>query len=390
MLSVDFFQQAVQNIIMKLENQTILITSNEPWGDIWYSKQNYAYELSKKNRVIFSNPPTRWSTKNLFRNPPIQQGHYNENLSFISYENFLPIRSNFLNRTNDKWVAKKIKKELHKQGIKDYIVWAFDPNRLYTPAQLGAKYSIYHCVDYYYSQYLGEANLCENSDLIFATSQKFLDEYTQFKTPQYVVPHGISSEEFSLDSQQLEATTDMEVEDYGLYVGVIDHRMDFDLLEEALKYFPHQPFVFVGPLRLPPNKEAAKRIFEQKLYKNVYAIGPRHFKTLKYYIKKAKFCISFMDMEYHPNIVHHHKTLVYLSQGKPTFGPIFTEYANLKDILYMDNDGRSQLEMLENFIKNGEDSSLEAKRIAHAQKYTFENVLTKASNIIHKHTPNLD
>ena len=34
---------------MKLENQTILVTSNEPWGDLWYSKQNYAYELSKKN-----------------------------------------------------------------------------------------------------------------------------------------------------------------------------------------------------------------------------------------------------------------------------------------------------------------------------------------------------
>ncbi|MCH2043272.1 MAG: hypothetical protein MK212_03970 [Saprospiraceae bacterium] len=374
---------------MKLENQTILITSNEPWGDIWYSKQNYAYELSKKNKVIFINPPTQWKTKNIFSNPSIQQGHYNDNLSFINYENFLPIRSNFLNRMNDKWVAKKIKKWLHQQGITDYIVWAFDPNRLYTPKQLGAKYSIYHCVDYYYFQYLGEAELCKNTDLIFSTSQKFLDEYTQFKKPQYIVPHGISSEEFPIDPKELEATTDMGAEDYGLYVGVIDHRMDFDLLEKALQRFSDTPFVFVGPLRLP-DRAAARRIFEEKKYANAHIIGPRHFKTLKYYIKKAKFCISFMDMEYHANIVHHHKTLVYLTQGKPIFGPLFTEYVDMKDILYMDNNGEAQLEMLGNFIQNGEDPSLEAKRIAHAKEHTFESVLARANDIIQQHTSHLD
>jgi len=379
---------------MQLENQNILVTSNEPWGDIWYSKQNYAYELSKKNKVFFINPPTKWSPSHLFSNP-IQEEAYNENLHYINYENFLPLRSDWLNRWNNRWVSKHLQKYLHSKGIKDYILWAFDPIRLYDHQLLGAKLGIYHCVDYYYFQYLGEHELCKNSDLIFSTSQRFLDDYTDYDTPQYVVPHGISSEEFSLDADKL-ANLDLQIEDYGLFIGVIDHRMDFILMEKVIQKFSDQAFVFVGPVKLyhrPAHSEealaAAQRIFEKDTYDNVHAIGPKHFKMLKYYIKKAKFCVSYMDMEYHANTVHHHKTLVYLTQGKPVFGPVFSEYKDMGNIMYMDNTYEGSMELLANFLEHGEAADLAQKRIDHARKYTFENVLKDASQLIHKHTPNL-
>ena len=47
---------------------TIFLTSNEPWGDVWFSKQHYANELAKMgHQVYFLNAPTGWSPKNLFR-----------------------------------------------------------------------------------------------------------------------------------------------------------------------------------------------------------------------------------------------------------------------------------------------------------------------------------
>lgn len=375
---------------MKLENQIILVTSNEPWGDLWYSKQNYAYELSKKNKVYFINPPTKWSPKNLFSNP-ITEGSYNDNLHYINYENFIPIRSDFLNQLNNKLVSKHLKKYFEKKGIKETILWAFDPLRLYNHQLLGCKLGIYHCVDFYYFNYLGEFELCKNSDLLFATSQRFLDDYGDYNAPQYVVPHGISSEEFELEQEKLD-NLDIDIRDYGVYVGVIDHRMDFELLEKALKKLADTAFLFVGPVRLysrtpaPAQLAAAKRIFEDKIYDNVHAIGARHFKTLKYYIKKAKFCISFMDIEYHANMVHHHKTLVYLTQGKPVFGPVFSEYKDLGNIMYMNDNGDALLEMIDNFLRKGESENLENLRIEHARQYTFENVLADASKLVEKHS----
>ena len=165
------------------------------------------------------------------------------------------------------------------------------------------------------------------------------------------------------------------------------------MVEKAIQQFKDQAFVFVGPVRLynrpahsPEALAAAQRIFEKNTYDNVHAIGPRHFKTLKYYIKKAKFCISFMDMTYHANTVHHHKTLVYLTQGKPVFGPVFSEYVNMGNIMYMDNTHEGMLSILDAFLKNGEEADIEQQRIDYAKKYTFENVLKDASNLVEKHT----
>ena len=93
-----------------------------------------------------------------------------------------------------------------------------------------------------------------------------------------------------------------------------------------------------------------------------------------------------MDMEYHANTVHHHKTLVYLTQGKPVFGPIFSEYKELGNIMYMDNDGEGQLNLIANFLENGEAPELGQLRIEHARRYTFESVLGAASKLVEKHS----
>ena len=49
-----------------IKGKNIIIVSNEPWGDIWYSKHHYAYELNKTNQVLFIDPPRKWSFWNLF------------------------------------------------------------------------------------------------------------------------------------------------------------------------------------------------------------------------------------------------------------------------------------------------------------------------------------
>ncbi len=368
---------------MSFNEKAIIVTSNEPWGDLWYSKQNYAYELSKTHQVIFINPPQKWKVKNLLL-PHFYLEEYTANLRILNYQNTLPIINNFFNRINNYIISKRIKFYLKRNGFTDYILWAFDPQRLYNHKVLGAVFGVYHCVDYYYFKFIGETELCKNSDVLFATSQRYIDEYKDFQIPKYIVPHGISSEEFEINPEEsLKAV--LPVEDYALYVGVIDRRIDYELLEKALIRFPELPFVFIGPVRIPNDSISAKRIFEDKKYKNLLAIGSKHFKTLKYYINKARFCISFMDMKMHSNTVHHHKTLVYLTQGKPIFSPTFTEYKDLSNIIYLNDSYEGLLNMIDKFLKEGEDKSLSKKRMEYAKRFTFEQVLEDATNILNKY-----
>lgn len=309
---------------------------------------------------------------------------YSDSLTILDYQNNLPIVNNALNRANNYWVSSRFKKYLKRVGVTDFLLWAFDPTRLYDPGLLGAKLGIFHCVDFYYFSFLGETELCRNSDLIFATSQRFLDEYKDFDAPKYVVPHGISSEEFALDPTEKSKVL-IPVHDFALYVGKIDHRIDFELLGKALQRFPEIPFLFVGPMDLPDDP-AARQIFEERRHANLQTVGPKHFKTLKYYVDEAKFCISFMDMNYHGNTVHHHKTLVYLCQGKPVFSPRFSEYSETGDgLIYMDDSHEGLLSKIEEFVRNGEDHSLRERRVEYARQFGFESILEGVEKILRGH-----
>lgn len=373
---------------MRLENQNIVVISNEPWGDIWYSKQNYAYELSKLgNKVYFVDPPGPYQIKNLFRNS-FTLKKYSDNLSIVQYRNRLPASK--LNKWNNMWVTRELEEYLASVGVSDYLLWTFDPVRLNDPRLFrNAKYKIFHCVDIYKFEYYPNLKcLLQYMDVMFSTAQSFIDDYRPYtKAPMRIVPHGISSEEFIISEEDL-AKFDLGLKNYNLYVGVIDVRIDYELLEKLLIQNPDEPFVFIGPLRLPDNP-CAHRIFVEKKYPNLTIAGPRHFKTLKVFIHFAKSCLALMDKKYFGNLVHHHKTLVYLTQGKPVFSVLCEAYKGLEGIIYLYDNHEEFLQMFKNFIENGESPALSQKRIDYAKKYSFENVLKNASEILHELTPNL-
>ena len=69
-----------------------------------------------------------------------------------------------------------------------------------------------------------------------------------FDIHKNLVPHGISHDQFLVDKEKL-SKIDVPVENFGLFVGVIDGRVDYKLLDKVLRKFPKQAFVFVGPLK---------------------------------------------------------------------------------------------------------------------------------------------
>ena len=52
---------------MDLSAYTIIVSSNEPWGDVWLTKQHFANELAKLGAsVYFLNPVSKWGIGDLF------------------------------------------------------------------------------------------------------------------------------------------------------------------------------------------------------------------------------------------------------------------------------------------------------------------------------------
>ena len=131
-----------------LKENNILIVSNEPWGDTWYSKHNYAWELSKNNIVYFINPPVPFHVFNFLRKN-IETKNIKENLTVLSYKNVLPVRIELLRKINEWLVFSKLKNYFHTIKLNNLIFWTFDPIRLTYLQYLKPQMVILQMVDKY-------------------------------------------------------------------------------------------------------------------------------------------------------------------------------------------------------------------------------------------------
>lgn len=359
--------------MIKLENQEIILTSNEPWGEVWYSKHNYAYELSKRNKVFFINPVSKWTLRGLFSSG-ISIHDISGSLSVVDYNNFLPVRGFLFFFLNEVVTAYRMKRALNFQ--KKAILWSFDPFRFCYPEKLGVSLAIFHCVDKYRFTHYGEKVIAKKANYIFCVSSQLIKNYSPYNRNVDEIPHGLSEDEFSVNEAKVKDIIG-DLSEYGIYVGNIDDRLDYQQLYKTLQAFPDEKFVFVGNLNFNKSNDVARKIFYEREFDNLVYLGPRPFKQLKYFIYASKFCFAFKDPHYPGNNISSHKIFQYLALGKPVFSCVFTQYKNESHLLYMSDDTEAMIKILKNFLVNGENENLKNERISFVRSFTFENHLNK-------------
>jgi hypothetical protein len=350
---------------MKLENQNILIISNEPWGPFWYSKHNYANELSKKNHVFFLDPPTPFRPANFFQSE-IKDRQISPSLTVLKYNNVYPV--SYLNfwKLNDRTVLRSLKRYFNKKKISEIIFWTFDPIRLGFPEILKPKKVILHVVDDYLFSYPSEELLAKKADVIIAVSEKIAVNYKNHNSNIHIIRHALPDNEFLPAGHKPQTSVN------GIFVGKIDKRIDLDYNLEVFRSFPEVNFSIIGSV----DPELMEKLKSSGL-RNVTVSPPVPSEELKGLIRSADFCFIFKKI-YKGNNIYSHKLLQYLAQGKPVFSTEFSDISSeLKDTFYLSNDVHELKIMLANFIKTGEAAHKATARIDYAKENTFSKVLSK-------------
>jgi hypothetical protein len=359
---------------MELKGFNILITSNEPWGDVWFSKHNYANELSKHNRVVFADPTPSWRPNGVF-GPHISLDQVQENLHVLRYGNVLPAVHDLPFRLNNAIVSRAIIKALHARGLKPDLFLSFDPSRLFDPSLLGAKHSAFIAVDAYSMQMRGERFIYPRMDRFITVSGSFNAFFKPYHKPILTISHGIPAEAFNA------VPAPLGFRNYGIYVGTLDLRLDLGLLRGLIEDHPEVPFVFIGPYALEGHAEASQ-LFREGHFPNVHLLGPMPYKKLAACIAGASFCLAPMGRHFPGNNISHHKIYQYLALGKPVFSTVFSEYKPIGDLLYMHDDPRELRAALSHFLEENEPGTLAAERIAHARTRTYDAILRTIGNFM--------
>lgn len=338
---------------MKLENQIILITSNEPWGDMWFSKQHYAYELSKLGyQVYFINPTSKWHWRNIFSFKIKFKSSSYENLTIVDYKNNFPqtIFKRFFTEINDFLNCVKLNRYI-KLNNSNLIWWKFDPFRFLRLSPYNKSKNIYHVVDYYANIWQDKYHV-KNSDLIVCCNKEFHLLYTTKYTNKKIIyiPHGVSEDEFEQDEKKI----NLIKQKYGNYVlmaGTISDLINFDLLKNILDKSTLKVLIVGKKVNLNKENESKwKKIVKKS---NLEYIGFVNGKELKNLVIVSKFCIVL----YNNNLKHQTslKILSYLSQNKIVISSITGEFSTLLDkAIYFAENNNEYLDL----YKKAEDNKL--------------------------------
>jgi len=285
----------------------------------------------------------------------------------------------FIRRFNRFLLSAMLKFYVNKIGIKQEILWTYNPLTVHLLNIKGFKKIIYHCVDDIKAQpgmaakifEQTEKDLVERSYIVFATSPKLAETRIVWNPNTYYFTNVADFKHFSKASDLKTIIPDdlLKVPSPRIgFIGAIsDYKVDFNLLRYVAKARPDWSIVLIGKVGEgdPWTKTGLFRDIP-----NICFMGPRHYAELPCYLKG-------LDVTILPNVLNEYtesmfpmKFFEYLAAGKPVVSvdlPALREYRNIACIA---KSPRDFIRGIDEALK-GNAAPLE-QRISVAKEHTYE------------------
>jgi teichuronic acid biosynthesis glycosyltransferase TuaH len=395
---------------MILKNKVIVFLGNTRFDSpIKATSLFIARNLAKDNTVFFIDYP--FTLKDYFSSSKDQLKERKEQFSLLSDGlldsdlpnfkivitppvvpiNFLPEGPIFraMLKVNEAIIATRIKKILTKKGITDFIfINSFNFHYPTIARLIKPTLTVYQCVDPMIIPYdmkhgiISESILVNESDLVICTSKALYEEKKPFNKHTYFVPNATDSEHIS----KILEGSDVHDKLKGLprpivgYLGTIERRINYALVEQVVLANPEKTFIFAGPV--------LDNYVPEKLYNiaNLHIIGAVPYEEVPQVINSFDIAIIPFKRDIVSNTIFPIKLFEYLSAGKPV---IMTDFnTDLKEFtgnqVEYCHDATSFTSALNDSLANNSPEKVK-DRIALAKQNTWEKRSDRISEIIHSH-----
>lgn len=299
----------------------IIVHCHLCWDWVWQRPQQFLSRLSQRHRILFvetigpdpqlSSPMARFRTIDDFPNITALR------LQFPSW------------RWPDGKFVDKERRRLVREFLsgpgrgkfKNPVQWFYDPMTLPAFAgQMGEILTVYDCMDEL-SKFreappqiiTREAELLALADVVFTGGRRLYESKCRFNDNCHFYGCGVDLDHFG----QARARATAVPEDLARirrptlgYFGVVDERMDYELIRRLAQALPDYSFVFIGPTLKVPDEILPRE-------PNIYWLGPRAYAELPAYCKGLDVCLMPFALNESTEFINPTKALEYMATGRP-------------------------------------------------------------------------
>jgi glycosyltransferase involved in cell wall biosynthesis len=361
----------------RLENQTVLIISPQPWDHLPISKHHYSLELAERgNRVFFLEPPDPTAPPGVH----VRQAREHASVLVVTYHPRFPFVIRFHARpVYDRLIMWQIRAIRSALARPIDVVWSFDVNLFSNLKAFEPGIAIFHPVDPVSLPH--QINVARSADVVFSVSDKILANFRHLDVPAWFINHGLSRP-FEEAARNPTARSFSELPRRVGYAGNLRRPpVNRSVIRLMIEKNPHVEFHFWGPTDPERDSPADVREFLDFLRNaaNVRLHGTVAPACLAQELQQMDcMVLTYSEDARESDRSNSHKILEYLSTGKVVVSSRISTYASQPDLMRMsstDDDAdlpailRDTLECLDEF--NSE--KLQDQR----RKFALENTYSK-------------
>ena len=157
-----------------------------------------------------------------------------------------------------------------------------------------------------------EKYLMANADIVFTGGKSLYESKKEMHDNVYCFPSSVDEAHFAQARNGIAVPEDIASIKWPIigYFGVIDERIDLDLVRESAARLPDVSFVMIGPLAKIEDGDLPKA-------RNIHYLGMKSYEELPGYLKAFDVAMMPFALNDATKFISPTKTLEYMAAGKP-------------------------------------------------------------------------
>jgi beta-glucosidase/6-phospho-beta-glucosidase/beta-galactosidase/glycosyltransferase involved in cell wall biosynthesis len=365
----------------------IVVHCHLRWSGVWQRPQQFLSRLSKDHPILFVEGPTVVGEDSTPRAHIEQVADY-PNIHVM--QTFFPA-----SRFHDGgWVdAERLRlfnEANHHQFNGDFkgaVHWFYDP--MAAPcfiSKVDATGIVYDCMDEL-SQFkfappelrIRERMLLEAADVVFAGGHKLWQSKSRHNANAHFYGCGVDVSHFSqARAEQTKVPFDLDFVHRPIlgYFGVIDERLDYELITKLAETDPNWSIVMIGPVvKVDPNALPNRT--------NIYWLGRRDYSQLPAYTKAFTACMMPFALNEATEFINPTKALEYMATGRPIISSAVPDVVtNFSEVVKVAQTHENFIELCRHAVRQPGKFNIEGGLVM-AEQNGWDVIVGKLENHIH-------